>query len=144
MRADFQIQIQLVDDAGAELKLDKVFIDALIYLQSNVRYTFSAGLTDSKGRLVVSFDQLEKIRLRNQAFSVMDYNTSLEDCDSTIGISVPSSATLRQRHEAIQKWFPDEAKLEVPNNNNLILSNEVIIDIDINRQSKVNLEIKKK
>lgn len=142
MNINFVIQIQLVDSSGTALELKDVSIDAVFYVQARVRYRFHAGVTDARGRLVVTFEQLEKTRLENQAISIMDYNTLLQDCDPQLGLIVPSSAELQQRQAAKQKWFPsDVATLEQidESNNGKVVCETVCIDVDLKAETEVLL-----
>jgi hypothetical protein len=119
MEASFKTEIQLTDSDGAAVELANVSIDAVLYMQGRERYRFYVGKTDMHGRLPVSFDSLEKLRLDNQAFSIMDYNTKLQECDSRVSFVVPSMLELRQRQAAMEKWFPEEAqKSESADNSN--------------------------
>lgn len=108
MDENFEIEVQLTDDNGHALELGNVSVDATLYTQGRVRYRFFLGKTDARGRIFVTFDGLEKLRLRNQAFSIMDYNTRLQECDSRISFIVPSLDELRKRQAAIEKWFPED------------------------------------
>lgn len=107
MKATFKTQIQLADINGDPIELANVVIDAVLYLQGRVRYQFCIGETDAHGRLSVNFDVLEKLRQDNQAFSIMDYNTELHECDSHVSFAVPSLLELQQRQAAMEKWFTE-------------------------------------
>jgi hypothetical protein len=133
MNENFRIDIQLTDGADAALELANVSIDAVLYVQQRVRYRFSAGKTDMRGRLRVTFDQLEKSRLKNQAFSIMDYNTRLQECDSRVSFVVPFLNDLQQRQAAMKRWFPEGALESADigeSNNGKLLCKDVDINVD--------------
>lgn len=141
MNANFLIKIQLADSAGALVKLEQVSIDAVLYVQARVRYRFHAGVTDDHGRLVVSFEQLEKARLENQSFSLMDYNTRLEDCDPEIGLVVPTLAELQQRRAAIKKWFPSDVATteKITESNKKTVCKPARVNVDLNPEVEIFL-----
>lgn len=132
MDENFEIVVQLTNDDGRALELGEVSIDAVLYTQGRVRYRFSVGKTDARGRVSVTFHGLEKLRLRNQAFSIMDYNTRLQECDSRISFIVPSLDELRKRQEAIEKWFPEDASKSAPvgeSNNRKLRCRDLDVDV---------------
>lgn len=108
MKDDFRFEVQLTDrDGGSISKV--VFIDALVFLRKKLRYRFSLGTTNSSGLMEVSFNQLEQIRRNNQKDNLMDYNTTLQECDSTLEFVVPSAEELEQRLDAARRWFSEDA-----------------------------------
>ncbi|MBS0457274.1 MAG: hypothetical protein JSS44_08105 [Proteobacteria bacterium] len=109
MNRDFSIQIQLADAALRPLCVANVSIDAVLYLKGKMRYRFDAGRTNAQGCLAVTFDDIERLRLKNQEYSLMDYNTRLDECNDQISFVVPTLKELEQRRAAIQKWFPEAA-----------------------------------
>lgn len=108
MKDDFKFEVQLADHDGGSI-MKEVFIDAVVFLRKDVRYRFSLGTTDSAGLMEVSFNQLEQIRRRNQKDNLMDYNTTLQECDSTLELVVPRTEELEQRLEAARRWFAEDA-----------------------------------
>jgi hypothetical protein len=58
--------------------------------KGNYRYAFKAGLTDEAGHLTAFYSDLDQRRRESAAENLMDYNTRLDGCDSTIKIVVPS------------------------------------------------------
>jgi hypothetical protein len=109
MKLGTSLRIQTVNSDHHPIALGGLMIDVLFYVRDVERYRFDVGQTDESGMLVVTYDKLEAIRRENQKFSLMDYNTALDDCDDTIVVSVPSVTALRSRLESLEKWFPDEA-----------------------------------
>jgi len=109
MKKRTSLDIQLTDANGAPLSIANVVLDATLYTQGRKRYQFYAGKTDALGHLHLTVDSLEKERRRNQVFSMMDYNTVLDECDPRIDLAVPSAEELRQQQIAIRKWFPENA-----------------------------------
>lgn len=105
MDRNFEIEVQLTNESGHALELAKVSVDALLYMYGRVRYRFCIGETDVHGRVRVTFDALEKLRLDNQSFAIMDYNTTIQDCDPRISFVVPPLSELQQRRAAMEKWF---------------------------------------
>lgn len=142
MNANFVVHVQLTDRTGMPLELDNVSIDAETYMRGRVRYRFQVGVTDFRGQLIVTFDQLEKARLDNQAMSIMDYNTLLQDCDPQLGILAPTFDELQQRHTAIQKWYPNDIvasrQIEVSNNGR-VACEAVCVDVNIKAEAEVLL-----
>ena len=124
MNDDFAIEIQLTDANGTALNLANVLLDAVLYVQGHTRYRFHAGVTNARGCLLLTFDALDKERLKNQAFSIMDYNTPLQECDPLVDLVVPSPSELQLRQEAIRTWFPDDVdaleSIRVSNNEKVV------------------------
>lgn len=110
MRRGSLLQIQLNDPDNMPLAIAKVLIDVAFQKEGRERYRFEAGETDSGGQISASYDHFEKIRRDNQSFALMDYNTTLEECDPVIIVSVPSSAELSRRVDALRKWFPERVR----------------------------------
>ena len=133
MNRDFSIQIQLADAMRCVLGLADVSIDAVVYMEGRVRYRFASGKTNAQGRLTVTFDELERSRLKNQAYSLMEYNTRLEECDTRISFVVPSLKELKERQAALEKWFPDDVSESIKygdSNNGKVLCKT--LDVDAN------------
>jgi len=104
------LEIRLTGGAGTDVAIEHIEVDVRFFCGGRERYRFTAGTTDVHGRIAASYDHFENIRLENQRYALMDYNTKLEDCDSEVVISVPTGAELEQRVEALQQWYPDRAK----------------------------------
>ena len=47
---------------------------------------------------------------------LMDYNTSLAECDDAIGLYAPTSDELAQREVTRSKWWPDDQPLATNSN----------------------------
>ena len=90
------VTVQLID-GGSTLHLEGALVECQLFCKGVLRYCFMVGRTDSQGALSFSFDDIERIRRRRGLESLMDYNTPLEDCDSTVKIVVPSQERLRQQ-----------------------------------------------
>lgn len=112
MRDDFRFEIQLADRVGNPVAKE-VLIDIVLFLRQRVRYRFNLGTTDGSGLIKIDFQRLEEIRRSNQKDNLMDYNTPLTECDSIVEILVPSSGELKQRLEAVRKWFADDSVADV-------------------------------
>ena len=114
MKPDQSIYIQLVDTQEQPLRLGGVLVSIEFFTSGNLRYTFTAGRTDEMGTLNLSYLYFEKLRSHNAKFFLMDYNTKLEECDSVIGISIPTNVQLRNQSENATKAFgepPDWANV---------------------------------
>lgn len=137
MNENFKIEVQLTNGGGTALELANVTIDAVLYMQGRVRYRFCSGKTDARGCLCVTFDQLENSRLKNQSFSIMEYNTRLQECDPRVSFVVPSLNELQQRQTAIEKWFPEDAsKAEdiEESNNGKLLCETIDVNVELSKQ----------
>jgi hypothetical protein len=108
MKSDIKVRLQLADQHGVQIRIERVVVDALLYVSGKQRYRFDAGSTDNRGSLTISFEDLERSRVLNQSFAIMDYNTPLTDCDPRIDIAIPSEKELSQRIESSKKWFPTD------------------------------------
>ena len=109
MKPGTVLEIQLSDSDDKGMPLADVSIDIVFLCSGRERYRFDAGITDQNGHLRASYALFESTRRKERQFALMDYNTALEDCDQTVVIHVPRMAELRQRQEAVSKWFPDGA-----------------------------------
>ncbi len=140
MNTNFSIKIQLTDSTGGALELDNISIDAVFYMHTRERYRFHAGVTDARGRLVLTFEQFERVRLENQALFIMDYNILLQDCDPEVGLTVPTSIELQQRKAAKQMWFSSKVmEFEQINecNNGKVVCEPV--RVDMSRKAEVEV-----
>lgn len=126
------LEIQLTDLNDVPLAIADILLDAILYTQGRKRYQFFAGRTDAAGHLNLRLVDLDSERLKNQAFSLMDYNTAFEDCDSRIDLVVLSPEEIRQQQGAIRNWFSDDSdalKRTQDNNNELVRCNPIQIDL---------------
>jgi hypothetical protein len=105
MKSGQIIQVQLEDLTGAPLHVENVFLEIRLFTRGNYRYGFNIGRTDGCGKLCVSYSDVEIIRAEHAKQSLMDYNTSLIDCDPTIEIRVPTEEELRSRVETVRKTY---------------------------------------
>jgi hypothetical protein len=114
------LDIQLADETHQALRLGRVSIDVIFFVKGRERYRFDAGYTNDDGRLVAPYRLFEGIRKDNQSFALMDYNTTLEECDPDVIVRVPGIDELQRRLTALTKWFPDRAQsmLEIVNSTN--------------------------
>jgi hypothetical protein len=100
-----KVFIQLVSEKGEPVVPDNVLVDIDLYTVGNFRYKFIIGRTDQAGQLNFTYSDVEKLRLDNAHYFLMDYNTRLEECDPTIRISVPSEHELKARNENAVRSF---------------------------------------
>ena len=105
---DFRFDIQIADRAGNPIAKGGIVVDVVLFFRHKVRYRFAFGTTNEFGLVKIDSDLVEKIRLSNQKFNLMDYNTPLADCDATLEFVVPTSIELEQRIEAARRWFPED------------------------------------
>jgi hypothetical protein len=105
MKPAQSIQIQLVNGNGKPLHLGNVKLEIHFFTHGNFRYAFGVGLTDEKGYLKTSYSDVEKERREDSEYNLMDYNTKLDDCDSTVKIVILSGQELRERNEKALRYF---------------------------------------
>jgi hypothetical protein len=103
------LKVQLVNRMGKHIRIARVSVDVVFYVQGNERYRFDAGRTGSSGVCVAAYRMFESGRVKNQKLLLMDYNTRLEDCDPEVLIHVPPLSELKARYNAVKKWFPASA-----------------------------------
>jgi hypothetical protein len=103
MKPGQAIHVQLADIDGKPLPIENILVWIHLYTLGNYRYGFEAGRTNAEGRLVVTYDDLEKQRREDGAFFVMDYNTPLEECDPIAKLIVDSEGELRSRQQGALK-----------------------------------------
>jgi hypothetical protein len=108
VKAGSTFDVELVDTDGHPLPLANLSVDVVVYSGGNPRYRFEAGTTDRRGHLHTSYEALELQRQHNQQFA-QDYETSLTECDDTIGLAIPSFEELGERLERVQEYFPEYA-----------------------------------
>ena len=146
MKNDFEFVVQLADHDGNKITR-VVIVDAVIFLRGRIRYRFSLGATSGSGRIEITFSRLENIRRENQKYDLMDYNTSLDDCDDVIEIVVPSALELEQRREAARRWFNEDAarssSLEADNDAVSCQALQVDVGADLNREVLLRCGINK-
>jgi len=114
MKRGQSIYVQLVDETGAPLPAENIMVQIEFFTNGNYRYGFEAGRTDRKGRLVVTYDDLDKRRAALSRENLMDYNTRLEECDTTAKIVILSDDELRSRQQKALQFYgtqPDWAKV---------------------------------
>jgi hypothetical protein len=104
MHRESVVQICLVDMAGKSLRVSNVVVDTVILFNGNERYKFTAGVTNSSGICTASFRTFERQRIANQRLSLMDYNTTLEECDDAVLLLIPSKDEMRRRATAARIW----------------------------------------
>ena len=130
MKIESNFRVQLADLNGSPIRIERVIVDALLYVSGKQRYRFDAGSTDIRGSLMISSEELERSRVSNQSFAIMDYNTPLADCDPRIDVVIPSEKELLQRIESIKKWFPTDVgrqeRLSGNNNAKIISGNREV------------------
>ena len=99
------IIVQLEIAPGDALRLGDVLLDVKFFTRGKFRYQFKAGRTDASGRLVITYDELERQRLSNAEWFLMDYNTPLIDCDPIVELSMPSEKELKMAADSVQQNF---------------------------------------
>jgi hypothetical protein len=108
VKAGSTFDVEIVDADGHPLPLANLSVDVVLYAGGKPRYRFEAGITDRRGHLHTSYEALELQRQHNQQqFTQLDYDTSLTECDDTIGLAVPTFAELGERLAQVQEWFPE-------------------------------------
>jgi len=111
-----------------------VSIDVIFYVNGNKRYDFDAGRTTSSGVCVAPYRVFEATRAKNQRIFLMDYNTSIEDCDPEVSIHVPTKEELHARYEAVRKWFPHRALRQWlmlrTSNNDRVIAQDVWVKLE--------------
>ena len=100
------LSIQLVSHDGNRVEIAGVELDIRFYVQGRIRYTFLLGRTDDKGTVCTHLSDIEQQLQENRRIFLMDYNTGLDECDSVVGIFVPSPEEIARRDTARQTWWP--------------------------------------
>ena len=99
------IELQLSDGSGRPLPVGNVIIRIQFFIRGNYRFGFFVGRTDSGGHLRIAFADIELLRLKNATENLMDYNTQLEDCDSTVRIVIPSEQQLHEQFDVAVRSY---------------------------------------
>jgi hypothetical protein len=139
---DFRFEIQLADHAGNPIRKDGVLVDVVLFVGGRVRYQFNSGATNDCGSLEIDHARLDELRLSNQKFSLMDYNTPLSDCDSTIEVLIPSVTELEQRIEAARSLSIDESAIEkvAKSGNGEVVCESLKVDVAANAGKRLLLK----
>src|ERR1700704_2628103 len=103
------LEVHLVAEDHRPLALGRVTVEVVLFVRGRERYRFDVGVTDDNGRITAPYSLFEKIRKDNQSFALMDYNTTLGECDPEVVVRVPSVEELQRRLQALTKWFPENA-----------------------------------
>ena len=111
--ADEELSVRLHDTKGERVLVVGVHLDLRFYVEGRFRYSFSLGRTDAHGVCCTTVEELERQLEDNQRLSLMDYNTPLTDCDTLVGIAVPTASELIEREAARAKWWPGEPSMYV-------------------------------
>lgn len=90
------LDVQLVNETGAAVRLEGVSISIGFFFNGNYRYAFRLGPTDENGHLRVSYADVEQRRLLNLKEQPWDYKTRLDECDPVVRLSVPSQDELNE------------------------------------------------
>lgn len=113
--------MHLINDAGNALPIANIEISIQFLMQGRRIYQFTLGLTDSSGGVTASYADLESKRRRESQFSVMDYNTRLEDTDSSVKILLESDQEICKRREYTNRIYGRlEAETEGERSNALV------------------------
>jgi hypothetical protein len=105
MKTNQTISIQLTNAEDQPLAVGDVLVEIHFFTKGLARYAFKAGRTNELGTLNISYVDIEKLRLQNASFFLMDYNTRLEECDSKIRITIPSERELQSAFEESKRLF---------------------------------------
>lgn len=97
--------IKLVDKDGVDLRLGDVLIDIVFFQNRAFRYSFIAGRTNSAGELSVAFDEIEKQRAQKAKAFLMDYNTKIGDCDSTVELRIRTHSELEMAQQRARQSY---------------------------------------
>lgn len=104
MKPAHSILLQLVDLSGNHLKIPDVITDIALFTKERFRYSFRLHPTNASGQTLVHYQDLENQRASSAQECLMDYNTSLDECDASVQISVPAMADLQRAHEIATRW----------------------------------------
>jgi hypothetical protein len=105
MQPKQSLAIQLTSLPGCEVKTGDILLDIKLFTRGSFRYQFKAGRTDAKGKLSITYADLEFQRASNAKLFLMDYNTPLTDCDPLVEISIPSDRELKIASEYVEQNF---------------------------------------
>ncbi len=108
MKPGQSIQIQLTDERARPLRIDNIVVQIEFFTKGNYRYEFEAGRTDENGKLIVSYDDLEKQRYKSSMENLMDYNTKLEECDPTVRLAILTEQDLRLKRQKVKQLYEKE------------------------------------
>lgn len=137
------LNICLVDAAGQAAPVANVIVDATFFVGGALRYQFYAGRSDSRGRIEAGFDYFDCERRLNTAENLMDYNTRIEDCDSKVRLHVPSLDELKQRLQAVEKWYPQSARALADRlagcANGNVTADDLMIDLERGKMTNVTV-----
>ena len=112
MRPGQKVEIQLMDEIGAPVALANVIPEIRLFHADRFRprYAFDGWPTDSMGRAIVSFEDLEEERVILGLADLMDFNTRLTECDPMIEIAIPSGNDFQERRALMlgrrSRWRP--------------------------------------
>ncbi len=100
------LEIQIVDrDAQRPVKVGNILVEIHFFMKGAYRFCFKVGRTNEAGNLNVSEADIEQVRKENALENLMDYNTSLADCDQTVRLVIPSEEQLQQQRDAAIKFY---------------------------------------
>jgi hypothetical protein len=108
MKPGQSIQIQLTDERARPLRIDNIVVQVEFFTKGNYRYGFEAGRTDENGRLIVSYDDVEKQRHKSSMKNLMDHNTKLEECDPTVRLTILTEQELRLKRQKVGQFYEKE------------------------------------
>jgi hypothetical protein len=119
-----ELTVRLHDRKGEPLAIAEVHLDLSFYIEGRFRYSFSLGRTDADGVCRTTFQEIERQLEANRRLFLMDYNTPLTDCDTSVGIVAPTAGELIERESAGVKWWPEEPSRYVGTANNRVRCTE--------------------
>ena len=98
------IEIQLVDESGRKVRLGNVLPRITFFGGGYRHYRFDLRPTESDGRIIVPYNELETRRHEKGLLSLMDYNAPLTGLDSDVEISISTESYLRERVQGMEEW----------------------------------------
>jgi uncharacterized protein YccT (UPF0319 family) len=105
MNPNQTIEIQLADDDGNPVTIRNVFIEIRYFMGGHFRYAFDVGRTNENGSLRLTYATIDTVRRANAEANLMDYNTSLDDCDPRVQIVIPSEQKLKEYYEQAIRFY---------------------------------------
>jgi hypothetical protein len=109
MKPSQTLTLKVLDESKKPLLLSGIYVDLDFYMNGQQRYGFRFGPTNHRGELRIGYQDVEKKRVADSKYNLMDYNTPLDDCDDLVRISIPSMDKLKDAYEWKIKWFADKS-----------------------------------
>ena len=109
MKPGQTLTLKFLDESKKPLLLSGIYVDLDFYMNGQQRYGFRFGSTNHRGELCIGYQDVERKRVADSKYNLMDYNTPLDDCDDLVRISVPSMDKLKEAYEWNTKCFAGKA-----------------------------------